>query len=265
MIKLTGIYAYPIKSCAVMSLEVGQLDHYGLVSDRRWLVVDESGMFQTQRELPKMSLIQPKPSDSGLTLNAPGMESVAVPKPSDARIANVTVWRNQCEADDAGDEVAQWLSDYLKISVRLVAMGKAFQRPVNPDHALNNDEVSFADGYPFLIISEASLEDLNSRLETPLPMNRFRPNFVVSGTEAFAESDWKTFKIGENIFHNVKPCARCVVTTVDQSTGEQGKEPLTTLATFRKTDDGRILFGENLIHEQKEGQLRVGDVVEILT
>lgn len=265
MIKLTGLYAYPIKSCAGMSLEVGELDQYGLVNDRRWLVVDEFGMFKTQRELPNLALIQPKPSDCGLTLNAPGMESVEVSKPSDAKISNVTVWRNQCEADDAGDEVAQWLSDYLKTSCRMVTIGNSFKRPVNPDHALNNDEVSFADGYPFLIVSQASLEDLNSRLETPLPMNRFRPNFVVSGTEAFAESDWKMFKIGENTFHNVKPCARCVVTTVDQSTGEQGKEPLTTLATFRKTDDGRILFGENLIHEQKQGQLRVGDSVEILS
>ncbi len=265
MITLTGMYAYPIKSCAGMPLDIGELDQYGLVNDRRWLVVDESGMFQTQRELPSLSLIQPKLSGSGLMLNAPGMESVEVSKPSDAKISNVTIWRNQCDADDAGNLVAEWLSDYLKTSCRLVTIGNAFQRPVNPDHALDNDEVSFADGYPFLIISEASLEDLNSRLETPLPMNRFRPNFVVSGTDAFAESGWKTFKIGEHLFHNVKPCARCVITTVDQSTAEQGKEPLTTLSTYRKTDDGRILFGENLIHEQKQGQVRVGDTIEILS
>ena len=165
-----------------------------------------------------------------------------------------------------GDEVNGWFSDVLDVECRLVTMPETTRRRIPPEFAVNpgEDHVSFADGYPFLLIGEASLAEVNARLETPVPMNRFRPNLVVSGSEAFAEDSWKKIRIGETVFHLVKPCARCVLTTVDQATGvKDGKEPLKTLASFR-TFDGKVLFGQNLIAENPGGVVRVGDEVEVL-
>jgi hypothetical protein len=265
-ITLTGLLHYPIKSCGGTSVESALLDEYGLLHDRRWMVVNPDGKFYTQRELPQMALIQPSISENGLVLNAPSMESLTVPFPTeDDPTLNVTVWRYSGPGTDSGSAAAEWLSDFLKTDCRLAGMNQHFNRQVNPDHQIDNDPVSYADGYPLLLISTESLDDLNTRLETPFLMNRFRPNLVVSGADAFSEDNWKSIQIGEVTFHLVKPCARCTITTVDQTTAERGKEPLTTLSTFRQTDDGRILFGQNMIHAPKHGKLQVGDNVNILT
>jgi uncharacterized protein YcbX len=160
-----------------------------------------------------------------------------------------------------GEEVSQWFSEFLELSCQLVYMPDNSYRPVNSRYASHNQQVSFADGFPFLLISEASLQDLNERLDQPIPMNRFRPNLVVSGCEAFAEDSWRSIRIGSIPFHVVKPCERCLITTVDQAQGIRGKEPLQTLAQYRLSN-GKILFGQNLIPAEL-GTLQVGDSVEI--
>jgi len=265
-IKLTGIFHYPIKSCGGAMVNVAELDEFGVKNDRRWMLVDADGNFLTQRELPRMALIQPTVVDDGLQISAPEMELLSVPLPSDQDAAReVTVWQSRCAALDAGAETASWLSDFLSVRCRLVVMHPSFQRQVSAEFVIDNDSVSFADGFPLLMTSTASLDALNARLETSVPMNRFRPNLQISGADAFAEDHWKVIRIGGVTFHSVKPCARCTITTVDQATSERGREPLATLATFRKTEDGRIVFGQNLIHEQKHGVIAVGDPVEILS
>lgn len=262
---LAGLYCYPVKSCAGTALEAAELDAFGLIADRRWMVVQPDGVFLTQRKLPKMALIRPHLMNEGLCLEAPGMSALEVPAPpSCAPAVRVTVWNSTCQAVDAGDQAARWLSDFLEAECRLVGIDDRFQRRVNPEFALDDDSVSFADGFPLLLTNSASLEDLNRRLTDPLPMDRFRPNLVISGALPFAEDRWECIKIGKVTFHLVKPCARCVVTTVDQATAQQGEEPLVTLAGYRRAEDGGILFGQNLIHTPKRGRIRVGDPIEVL-
>jgi len=262
---LSDIHYYPIKSCAGTAVTSARLDALGLIHDRRWMVVKPDGTFLTQRKLPHMALIRPRVLAQGLRLEAPDMPAIRVPASSkQSPTLKVTVWKSICETADAGDAVARWLSDFLGTECRLVGIGERFKRRVNPDFALDNDSVGFADGYPLLLTNNASLKDLNDRLSGPLPMDRFRPNLVLSGALAFAEDGWRRIKIGALEFHLVKPCARCVVTTVDQATGQQGEEPLITLAGYRRAADGGVLFGQNLIHVQKQGQIHVGDPVEVL-
>ncbi|MFB8790720.1 MAG: MOSC domain-containing protein [Potamolinea sp.] len=261
-IKLTGIYIYPIKSAAGFSWETAEVTKQGFQYDRRWMLVDETGKFMTQRQFPSMALISVQVKGDYLIVNAPDRESLSIPIHLDIldRVS-VQVWRDVCEAIPLGKEVDLWFTDFLGIACQLVYMPESSFRPVNPNYATNNEQVSFADGYPFLLISEASLQDLNSRLDESIPMNRFRPNLVVSGCEAFAEDSWGSIRIGSIPFRVVKPCERCVVTTVDQATGIRGKEPLSTLTKYRNRE-GKILFGQNLIQEQL-GMLRVGDLVEV--
>jgi uncharacterized protein YcbX len=161
------------------------------------------------------------------------------------------------------EDAAEWFSEFLGISCKLVAMTERSIRPVAKEYAVNNDVVSFADGYPFLLISEATLDDLNSRLATPVPMKRFRPNLVVKGCEPFAEDTWKEIQIGDAKFYVVKPCARCTIPTVDIETGEKGVEPLRTLATYRNFEN-KVLFGQNLL-PASNGTLSVGDAIQIIT
>jgi hypothetical protein len=261
-IKLTGIYIYPIKSAAGISLKTTQIGKRGFQYDRQWMLVDEMGKFLTQRQLPRMALITVLLKGDELVVKVPNKESLSIPVhlESDYRIA-VQVWNDVCDAIPLGDEVNRWFSEFLEMSCQLVYMPDSSFRPVNPDYATNNEQVSFVDGFPFLLISEASLQDLNNRLDEPVPMNRFRPNLVVSGCEAFAEDSWSQIRIGSIPFNVAKPCSRCVITTVDQAQGIRGKEPLRTLAQYRHWD-GNIWFGQNLIHSQL-GALQVGDLVEI--
>lgn len=264
---LSGLYYYPIKSCRGLGVERAVITRRGLDHDRLMMLVDEEGLFLTQREFPRMALIEPHllPSDEGdrLTLRAPDMTALDLPLRTSGPRQTVFVWRSTCQAIDQGDAAAEWLSSYLGSRVRLVRIADEFKRAVNPDFAVNpDDETSFSDGYPILIIAQSSLDDLNRRLATPLPMNRFRPNLVVSGCEPFAEDTWQRIRIGGIDFALVKPCARCSVTTTDQATAEVGKEPLATLATFRRVD-GKVMFGQNVIG-LGTGVVSVGDVVEVI-
>jgi uncharacterized protein YcbX len=270
MVQVSGLYIYPVKSCRGLTLNSADTDAHGLVGDRRFLVVTPDGQFLTQRQLPRMALVETGLTATTLTLASPNHGEIHVPLATNTGPRRVTVWRDTVEADDCGDEPAGWLARLLGQPVRLVHMGAKFHRPVRPSKAQPGDVVSFADGYPFLILSEASVGNLNDRIQDagaePVPMNRFRPNIVVTGCEAFAEDSWTRFRIGEVDFRNAGPCARCVVTTTDQLTGARGKEPLKTLATFRRAPDDPtdVNFGINLIHETKRGRLRVGDAVTMV-
>lgn len=261
--RLTGLFRYPVKSCRGTALERAELSASGVRHDRRWMAVDEDGGFLTQRTHPRLCLVSPALTVGGLELAAPGMERLAVPKEGSGRRVDVEIWSDRTEAVDAGDEAARWLSDFLDTPCRLVSHADDAIRRVDPDMARGEaDQVHFADGYPFLLTSENSLEALNERMPEPLPMNRFRPNLVVAGAEAFAEDGWTEIHIGEIVFSVVKPCTRCKVTTVDQETGRIGEEPLRTLADFRRGSDG-VEFGQYLIHH-RTGALEVGMAVEVL-
>jgi uncharacterized protein YcbX len=268
MIEVASLHFYPIKSCRGFAVERALVTRRGLEHDRLLMVVDEQGTFVTQRELPRMALIEPHllPSEDGehLTLRAPQMTPLDLTITQAGPRRRVTVWRSRCQAIDQGDVAADWLSTFLGAGVRLVRIADDFRRTVSPDYAINpDDETGFADGYPILLIGQASLDDLNRRLATPLPMNRFRPNIVVSGCESFAEDGWRRIRITGIEFALVKPCARCQITTTDQETAVVGKEPLTTLAAFRRVR-GKVMFGQNLIG-LGTGRVSVGDTVEVLS
>ncbi len=260
---LSEIAIYPVKSLKGILLGEAAVELRGLRFDRRWLVVDDGNRFLTQRILPRMALITPTVQDGGLTLTAQDMAPLHVPAITDGMVRHVTIWRDTVPATDVGDPAGAWLSEFLGRSCRLVQMPESTERAVNPAYGQPGDIVSFADGYPFMLIGQASLDDLNMRLVSPLPMRRFRPNLVVTGAEPFAEDTWKRVRIGDIVFRVVKPCARCTIPTVDPEMGAfAGKEPLRTLATFRKVGS-KVLFGQNLIADNT-GVLHAGDLVEIL-
>lgn len=262
---LSALHLYPIKSCAALSPETARVEPRGLAHDRRWMLVDALGNFLTGRQLPRLVRLRALPTAAGLRLDAPGQDGieVAVPAP-DAPRRRVTVWKDTLDAADAGDAAARWLSALLERDARLVHMDATAVRPVKPAYAQPGDEVSFADGFPLLLISQAALDALNARLAVPLDMLRFRPNLVVSGTAPHAEDDWRRLRIGEIEFDAVKPCTRCVFTTVDAARGDfdPSGEPLRTLKSYRRGPDG-ITFGMNLI-ARGQGTLRVGDPVTLL-
>lgn len=264
---LSGLYIYPVKSLRGVAVREAALDAHGLVGDRRFLVVDDTGRFLTQRVLPRMALIDTELGRTELILRHPQHGSAAVGLADDGPPATVQIWRDTVQAVDCGVEIAVWLSDFLRHPCRLVRMGADYRRPVKPSRAQPGDVVTFADAYPLLALSEASLADLNDRLvtqaEEPVPMNRFRPNVVIAGCPAYAEDTWTRVRIGAAVFRAAGPCARCIITTTDQATAVRYKEPLRTLATFRRdaNDPGDVNFGQNLIHETKSGRLHVGDAV----
>jgi len=262
---LSNLYIYPIKSVKGIALDTANVEERGLQYDRRWMLIDSNNRFISQRECAQLATVSVTLRDDGLEVNS-GSRTLSVPFESDGQAAEeVTIWSSTVPARVVSDEANRWFSDCLGIDCRLVQMPDETRRQVNPQYAVRVDDVvSFADGYPFLIISEQSLDDLNSRLNEPVLMNRFRPNFVVRGGDPFQEDNWKLISIGENSFHVVKPSERCVMTTVDQERGERaGPEPLKTLATFRQWNNG-VYFGQNLIAARPGGEVRVGDPVKVL-
>ena len=260
---LSGLYVYPIKSCAGIPLEASEVDERGLRHDRRWMLVDETGCFMSQRRFERMALIGIRIESDGLLVDAPGMPSLEVPlRPPDSTLLLASVWDDLVEGLTVGDDADLWFSEFLDVGCKLVYLPDESMRLVDPTYGGPGDRVGLADAFPFLLISEASLSDLNSRLEHPVPMNRFRPNVVVRGSEPFAEDGWRLVRIGSITLRVVKPCARCAIITVDQRTAEVDKEPLRTLARFRKVGK-KVLFGQNLIHDGT-GTLRTGDPVRVI-
>ena len=261
---LTQINIYPVKSLGGYSADAANVEPRGLQYDRRWMLVNGDGRFLSQRELPRMALITPAVEADSLTLCAPGLVPLRIPlhSPGEAN-ETVSVWRSVCQAVPMGAEADEWFGEFLGVPCRLVFMPDETRRSVNPKYSAGEGIVSFADGYPLLLLGEASLDDLNTRLEAPVPMNRFRPNLVVSGPPAFAEDGWAKVRIGSAMFHGVKPCDRCGLITVDQAIGEAaGPEPLKTLTSYRLKDQ-KVLFGQLLIPDSV-GVVRVGDAVELL-
>ncbi len=258
-VTVAALYRYPIKSCAGTPLTEGAIDSRGFVHDRELMVIgNATGEFLTQREFPRLALIRPHLADGVVRVEAPGMGALTVPIAEAGPERPVVVWRDTCPAVDQGDAIAGWFGEFLGTDCRLVRLAPGYRRRVDPTFATSAaDEVGFADGFPFLLIAEESLADLNGRLAEPLPMNRFRPNIVVRGGGPFWEDRVGAFRIGEITFRCVKPCARCAITTTDQATAARGKEPLRTLATYRRGKRG-VLFGQNLIHD-REGTIQVGD------
>ena len=285
---LSGLFLYPVKSFRGCAVTAADVDALGLVGDRRFLVVDENGAHLTQRPLPRMALISTELTSTALRLRADGVGEISVPLRAlvPATLRTVSIWRSQgLLAEDCGRDVSAWLSTFLGVTCHLVRIGEKFRRPVldrpvfaataatapvDDGRVVSADLFNFADGYPFLVVSEASLAHLNDRLvaigEEPVPMDRFRPTLVVSGCPAFAEDTWSRLRIGAITFRSGGPCARCIVTTTDQFSGERGHEPLRTLTTYRRdpADPSRINFALNLTHETKSGTLRVGDAVDLL-
>lgn len=266
---LSEINIYPIKSLGGISLDEAKIERRGLEFDRRWMLVDENNKFLTQREFPKMATLIPKILSDGLQV-ANGTEKIVVPfASSDDETSTVKIWTARTKGKFYDNQINEFFSAALQTKCKLVVMPEETKRRVSSFYAVHKDDhVSFADAYPVLLIGENSLGDLNGKLEKQIPMNRFRPNLVVKDSEAFAEDGWRKIKIGENIFYLVKPCARCVMTTIEQTTGEkQGTEPLKTLAKYRipkRSLKKKILFGQNLIAEEAGNILRVGDKIEIL-
>ncbi len=262
-IRLSGLYRYPVKSLAGEYLEQSRLDGFGLERDRRWMLVDREGRFLSQRELPRMALIRPSLSPDGLVLRTPQLPDLAISLPGeDAERVKVRIWGDDCMAQLADNLAHAWLSDFLGQACRLVHMPEQTVRPVDPDYALASDRTAFSDGFPLLLISQASLDDLNNRLHEPLPMLRFRPNLVVEGCAAYAEDDWRRIRIGELTLRVVKPCSRCKITTIDPYTAESGSEPLKTLSGYRRRGN-QVFFGQNLLHDGP-GELRLGMPLEVL-
>ena len=264
--RVAEIRIYPVKGLRGRAVAEALVEPWGLAGDRSYMVVDAAGRFLTQRELPRMAVLDAAPRPGGLDLSGPGLGQLAVDEPGpDAPAGDVTVWRDSVAARDAGPEAAAWLSGALGRPCRLVHMADpAAARPVDPGHAEPGDRVSFADGFPMLVTNAASLADLNARLAAPVPMDRFRTNIAVVGADAWAEDGWRRLRIGPVAFAGTKDCARCAVTTVDQDTGERSPEtePLRTLARFRRKAGGRIIFGQNLI-PRGTGRIAVGDPVHV--
>lgn len=259
---LAEINIYPVKSLAGFSVAQWPVVTTGLQYDRKWMLIDHTGTFLSQRQLPAMALIKTALTNDQLVLSAQGMEDLVLPLTSlDGDIVSCTIWHDQCQGRRISIEADQWLSHFLQRDCRLVYQTDEVIRYVDPDFANGADSVAFSDGFPFLIISENSLVSLNEAMRLNLPMARFRPNLVISGCPGYAEDSWREISIGSIDFRLPKPCSRCSVPTIDPETALIGKEPLATLNRIRKWQN-KVYFGQNALHNQC-GTLTVGDAVSV--
>jgi len=264
MLTLSEINIYPIKSLAGISLQSSEVEERGLKYDRRWVLVDETNTFFTQRDFPEMALIKVEIENSGLKLQhkIKNVEPLIIPFVFDhSKKDKVIIWDDTVVGEFYNQSIDDWFSAILGTKCHLVKMPETTKRIVDESY-VKNKIVSFADGYPFLIIGQSSLDDLNARMEVPLPMDRFRTNFVFAGGKPFEEDNWRKFKIGDLYFEAVKSCARCVITTTDQETAERANEPLYTLSKFRKIDN-KVMFGMNVVCHST-GLINIGDKIELL-
>jgi uncharacterized protein YcbX len=261
---ISALCFYPVKGCKGITVEQAILADTGLQNDRHWMVVDAAGRFVSQREQPRLALISPVLEGDRLRLTAPSLPPLELSPSGAGERLPVSVWRDTCAGLDQGAAAAEWLSEFLGQATRLVRFDGTVRRRSDPRYAGEYDaSTEFADGFALLLISEASLADLNSRLPAPVPMNRFRPNIVISGVDAYAEDRILMLANREVELRMVKPCTRCVVTTTDQATAKVGSEPLRTLLTYRRHPGlGGAMFGQNAIVTRGAGStLRVGDTL----
>lgn len=257
--KIKELFIYPIKSLGGISVKEAETTDRGFKYDRRWMVVNFNGDFLTQRSIPQMALITVDIYNDSLVLRYKKSSEQFEVKMNETTGKNLLakVWDDAVETLHVSYSVDEWLSMVLQIKCKLVYMPQKSIRYVDEKYTENKEVTSLSDGYPFLLIGQSSLDDLNSRLTQNIPMNRFRPNIVFSGGIAFDEDKWNSFNIGEVVFYPVKQCSRCVVITTDQETGERNNEPLATLSSYRKINN-KVMFGQNVIHKGK-GIVKVGD------
>ncbi len=296
-LRLIGLRRYPVKSCRGEDLDVAEVEPWGLIGDRRWMLVDPDGEVVTAREANRLVLVMPEITDRGLHLTSPGSPDLVVDRPETAPLVDVKIWDDRLQARVADESAADWFSQVIGRPLRLVYLDDPRRRPVNPAYGATDDTVSLADAYPLLLATEESLAQLNTWIadgpradDGPVPMLRFRPNLVVRGAPAFAEDTWRRIRVGEVAFRVVKLCDRCVLTTIDPMTALRTKEPLVSLARHRRWD-GKTWFAVNLVPEAPSrsgvpeapsrsgvpeapsrsgvpeapyGNVRVGDPVEVL-
>lgn len=264
MTHVSELWRYPVKSLAGERLQTQAVEPRGLAHDRRWMLVDAGGRFLTQREIPAMARLRARVIDDALVLDAPDGTTRRVPVAGGkGELCRVQVWQDRCEAERVDARVDAWLAEHLGRPCQLVRLrDDPAQRRPDPHYAAADDQVSFADGFPLLLLSQGSLDGLNARLDAPLTMRRFRPNLVVEGVPAHAEDGWQRIRIGGLGIRIVKPCARCAITTLDPLTGERGAEPLRTLAGYRQVGQ-QVMFGQNAIPDGP-GELAEGMAVEVL-
>lgn len=262
---ISHLFVYPIKSLGGASLRSAEITDRGLKFDRRWMLIDEENRFISQRTVAQLALIRVELEQVGLKVfhSETPLDFLIIPYDVKTDVSEkVEIWDDTCSALHLDTAFDKWFSSKTGMNCRLVYMPEHSHRLVTPPHRNNNEINSFSDSYPFLMIGEKSLEDLNSRMENNLPMNRFRPNIVFSGGEPYIEDKLAWFKINEVNFYGIKLSARCNLTTINQENATAGKEPIKTLATYRKMNN-KIYFGQNLVHEG-QGTISVGDAVEVL-
>ena len=263
MLQVSDLFIHPIKSLGGISVSKALVTDRGFQYDRRWMLVDQQNAFLTQRKLPQMTLLQTEISAESFNVyHKQSGERIAIPFEPTGKTVSVQVWSDRCKGIVVDDKVNEWFSEMIGETCQLVYMPGTTKRRVDGRYALQKDITSFSDGYPFMVIGQASLDDLNARIEDKLPVNRFRPNIVFTGGAPFEEDGWAHFIINGINFYGVKLCARCVITTINQDTIKKGKEPLKTLATYRQKNN-KIYFGQNLLHHG-EGSLRIGDEIKLL-
>ncbi|RZL07557.1 MAG: MOSC domain-containing protein [Pedobacter sp.] len=259
---VSALYIYPIKSLGGIAVNSAQVTDRGFQYDRRWMLVDENNIFLSQREIAHMALLKVEITDEGLWVSHKiNGDNILIPFiPKKTEICSVIVWDDTCNALYVSNEADAWFSGVLSVKCRLVYMPDDSRRVVDANYSQGGELTSFSDAYPFLLIGQSSLDDLNSRIAEELPMNRFRPNIVFTGGEPYVEDAMKKFSINGIRFKGVKPSARCVITTTDQETGVRYKEPIKTLATYRRRNN-MVYFGQNLVHNG-EGVIAVGDILQ---
>lgn len=263
MLQVSELYIYPVKSLGGIPLDNAEITDRGFKYDRRWMLIDDNNRFLTQRAHHIMALFKLQLTTEGILVQFQD-DSFTIPfEPETATTTQVTVWEDTCSATIVSEAANTWFSEKMQLSCQLVYMPDNSHRKVETAYAKNEEIVSFADGYPFLLIGQASLDELNGRLTDAVPMNRFRPNIVFTGGTPFQEDEMHQFRIGDVDFFGVKRCGRCVMTTVDQQTAIKGQEPLRTLASYR-TSNKKVLFGQNLLHKG-QGAIQKGDMLQLLS
>lgn len=263
--KVSELFVYPIKSLGGISLNEAEVTDRGFKYDRRWMLIDSNGNFLSQRKIPQMALISVDIYNEKILLrHKKTSEQIEFDiNETTKKKFQAKVWDNVVDVLHVNSMIDDWLSMTLNAKCKLVFMPDETVRPVDKNYAIENERTSLSDGYPFLIIGQESLNDLNSRLIEKVGMDRFRPNIVFVGGEPFDEDKFNSFKINDVIFYSVKPCSRCLITTTDQSSGERKKEPLSTLSTYRAVNN-KVLFGQNLLHKGN-GAIKTNDELEILS
>jgi uncharacterized protein len=264
MLTISQLFIYPIKSLGGVNVSSAVLTDRGLAYDRRWMLVDGENQFLSQRELPAMALLKTEITAEGIKViyKASKLDEITIPFTASGEAIEVKIWDDRCTAVLVDKTIDKWFTEKLCINCRLVYMPDESVRLVDSTYAKENEVTSFSDGYPLLLIGQASLDDLNTKMKVPIPMNRFRPNIVFSGGKPFEEDTFEVFEVAKIQYKGVKLCSRCVVTTIEQATAADGVEPLKTLATYRKLNN-KIYFGQNLLYAG-EGCISVGDLLTVL-